>query len=311
MSNSISTLEVSLDDLINHYSGQLFIAENIEENNVFLAMKDEDITSLKTKERLKEKGVTKVIVYYNENLYQELTKVAPEKYAHKYFDKRVKLCKKNELEIGMILRERLESSQNKVVAKKWEKVTPLLKDVLKEQELSKEYYEVFVPDKIYEKLYGLDLDKIAPKKKVLLVDDEEIMLFTLAKGLEMFGFEVLTISNPEEVVLTLRKEHIDIVILDLIMPKLSGLEVLERIKSFEYLKKIPVMMLTAHRLIPYIVKATKLGAVDYLVKPVNVKELAKRVGKILNINVEKAIEQETGIDSKQIDELLNQVPKDL
>ena len=97
------------------------------------------------------------------------------------------------------------------------------------------------------------------------------MIWALKKVLLKEGFEVLSAENGEEALKIFIKEEPDLVILDLKMPKMDGMEVLRNIKETK--PKIPVIMITAHGSTDVAVEAMKIGALDYISKPFDIEEL--------------------------------------
>ena len=85
------------------------------------------------------------------------------------------------------------------------------------------------------------------KKTILAVDDEIHILELLKYNLETNGYYVITVETGEEALELLEREKIDAVLLDLMLPKIDGLEVLRRIRNTKKIKKIPVILLTAKR----------------------------------------------------------------
>ena len=101
---------------------------------------------------------------------------------------------------------------------------------------------------------------------ILVVDDEKIKRITLADDLAAQGHEVVVAADGEEALERLAAERFDVVVTDLKMPKLDGIELLKRIKQGPW-ADIEVIMMTAYGSIPVAVEAVKLGAFDFLTKP--------------------------------------------
>ncbi|NDO45725.1 response regulator transcription factor [Clostridium sp. MD294] len=119
------------------------------------------------------------------------------------------------------------------------------------------------------------------KKTILAVDDEIHILELLKYNLETNGYYVITVETGEEALELLTKEKIDAVLLDLMLPKIDGLEVLRRIRSTKEIKKIPVILLTAKSDEFDKVLGLETGADDYIAKPFSVRELQARVKAVL------------------------------
>lgn len=123
--------------------------------------------------------------------------------------------------------------------------------------------------------------------KILVVDDEKLYRHLLQINLETEGYEVITASNGEEGVDMVSKKHPDLVILDVMMPKLDGFSALERIRQFS---EVPVIMLTGKNEEPDRVKGLNSGADDYVAKPFSATELIARVRSVLrrSLSTEKS-----------------------
>ncbi len=113
---------------------------------------------------------------------------------------------------------------------------------------------------------------------ILLVDDEEAVQKLLAYPLERDGFRVLQARDGEEALERFRAEGADLVVLDLMLPKLDGLEVCKRLRA---LSSVPIIMLTARDDEFDKVVGLELGADDYITKPFSVREFRSRVRALL------------------------------
>jgi DNA-binding response OmpR family regulator len=114
--------------------------------------------------------------------------------------------------------------------------------------------------------------------KVLLVDDDATLRRTLGIGLRAEGHEVLIAADGRSALQALREDKPDIVVLDLGLPDLSGVEVLRRLRAWS---TIPVVVLSARAESTEKVQALDLGADDYVTKPFSVAELVSRVAALL------------------------------
>ena len=112
------------------------------------------------------------------------------------------------------------------------------------------------------------------KKCILVVDDDEMNL-TRTKIILGKSYDVLLANSGIDALVKLKTEKVDMVLLDIDMPEMSGIETFEHMKDYEV--KVPVIFLTASGLEDDVVSAIKLGAVNYLKKPFRPKELLKRV----------------------------------
>jgi len=121
------------------------------------------------------------------------------------------------------------------------------------------------------------------KKTILVVDDEKEICTVLSDNLSQEGYRVLTAYNGKKALELVKKEKPDLVLLDIRMPEMDGIEVLRRIKKMK--KEIVVIMLTAYGTLETARKAMKLGAYDYITKPFDLfslKSIVKEGLKKLN-----------------------------
>ena len=116
--------------------------------------------------------------------------------------------------------------------------------------------------------------------RLLVVDDNEDNRYTLTRRLKREGYSrLLYATNGREALeVLLRDHHIDLVLLDIMMPEMNGYEVLERMKADVRLRDVPVVMISAVDEIESVVRCVELGAEDYLPKPFNATLLRARVG---------------------------------
>ena len=127
--------------------------------------------------------------------------------------------------------------------------------------------------------------QIQRPKLVLIVDDQEINRDSLVITLEEAGYETVCAENGREALELMRRnqERLSIVLLDLIMPVMSGFEVLEAVRSDEQLKKIPIIVLTAEKSAE--LEALQLGAADFITKPFDMPEIIlARVSRIIELS---------------------------
>jgi len=114
-------------------------------------------------------------------------------------------------------------------------------------------------------------------EKVLLVDDEEEFVETLAERMRNRGMEVATSNSGGEALELVDEEPYDVVVLDLQMPGMDGIEVLERIKRRQ--PDIQVVLLTGHATVEKGVEAMKHGALEFLEKPIDLSKLSEVIHK--------------------------------
>ena len=118
------------------------------------------------------------------------------------------------------------------------------------------------------------------KAKVLLVDDEEDFISTLSQRLKVRGLTVAGATGGEEALKLVEEEPFDIIVLDLAMPGMDGLETLKIIK--ENHPDAEIIMLSGHGTVKTSIEAMKLGADDFLEKPVDLKELLSKIDEARN-----------------------------
>src|SRR5438876_4146788 len=109
---------------------------------------------------------------------------------------------------------------------------------------------------------------------ILLVDDEDAVQKLLAYPLEREGFRVLQARDGEEALARFRSEEVDLVVLDVMLPKVDGLEVCKQLRSTSF---VPIIMLTARDDEVDKVLGLELGADDYITKPFSIREFRSRV----------------------------------
>ncbi|MEK5057748.1 response regulator transcription factor [Paenibacillus shunpengii] len=117
------------------------------------------------------------------------------------------------------------------------------------------------------------------RSKILIIDDDDKIISMLRRGLAFEGYDVLTASNGAEGLQKMLEVEPDVVVLDVMMPKVDGFEVCRRLR--EGGSTVPILMLTAKDEIEQRVKGLDLGADDYLVKPFALEELLARVRALL------------------------------
>lgn len=115
--------------------------------------------------------------------------------------------------------------------------------------------------------------------QVLLVDDEEEFIFTLAERLKIRGIEALTATDGEQALAVIDKHRPPVVVLDILMPGLGGLEVLSHIKRNH--PRIEVILLTGQGSTHEGIEGMRLGAFDFMIKPVKIEDLIKRMTEAL------------------------------
>ncbi len=117
--------------------------------------------------------------------------------------------------------------------------------------------------------------------KILVAEDEPMLLKTIELKLKKEGYEIFTTVDGREAVAKIESLNPDLVITDIMMPYVSGLEIISIIRKKEG-KKIPIIILSAMDQENVVMEAFDLGADDYITKPFSLNELAIRVKRLMN-----------------------------
>lgn len=142
-------------------------------------------------------------------------------------------------------------------------------------------------------------------EKILIVEDDKHISKLVKYNVEKAGFECIVTISGEEALETLDKEPINLIILDIMLPKMDGLQVCKAIKQDKKLSSIPIIMLTAKGEEVDRVVGFELGADDYVVKPFSPRELVLRVKAILK----RGVPQEITKDILSADKLKVDIPR--
>ena len=122
------------------------------------------------------------------------------------------------------------------------------------------------------------------KGKILVVDDEVYIVHILDFSLGMEGYEVITALDGEAALEKARNEKPDLIVLDIMMPKLDGYETCKRLKAEDSTKAIPVILLSAKGRNVDQKVGFEVGADDYITKPFSPRKLVERINAILGQN---------------------------
>ena len=120
-----------------------------------------------------------------------------------------------------------------------------------------------------------------PKEKILIVDDEEDILELVKYNLEKEGFQVICAKTGEDALQKSKKDPPDLILLDLMLPGIDGLDVCRELKTEPTTKVVPIVMLTAKGEDADIVAGLELGADDYITKPFSPRVLLARIKVVL------------------------------
>lgn len=129
------------------------------------------------------------------------------------------------------------------------------------------------------------------KQKILIADDEASIRRILETRLSMIGYDIVTAADGEEAVAVFNKENPDLVVLDVMMPKMDGYGVCREIRRTS---DVPIIILTALGDVSERITGLELGADDYVVKPFSPKELEARVKSVLRRATNREIAPSTG-----------------
>ena len=148
------------------------------------------------------------------------------------------------------------------------------------------------------------------KSKILIVDDAIDTVELLKKRFRSEGYDTEEAYNGEEGLQKVEAYTPDLIVLDIMMPKIDGYEVCQRLKADEKTKYIPVLMLTAKGEVEHKVRGLDTGADDYLAKPFDYKELSARVRSLLTTKAahEKKVEVEK---SGALEQMMDQVAHEI
>ncbi len=141
-------------------------------------------------------------------------------------------------------------------------------------------------------------------RKILVVDDEPVLVETIAYNLEQAGYQVITAADGASALQAARREVPDLIILDIMLPEMDGLEVCRQLRRENSTATIPIMMLTAKSDEIDKVVGLEVGADDYVTKPFGRRELLARVRALLRRSDYVPLEAE-----KSVQEIDNEVPR--
>lgn len=117
--------------------------------------------------------------------------------------------------------------------------------------------------------------------KILVIDDEEHILELLKFNLELSGFDVCVSTEANQTIELIGREKPDLLLLDWMLPKISGIDILKKIRQDEDIYDLPVIMLTAKNMEDDKIQGLNVGADDYITKPFSIKELMARINTVL------------------------------
>ena len=124
------------------------------------------------------------------------------------------------------------------------------------------------------------------KKKVLVIDDNKKNRYLVSYLLEKVGFEVVIATNGLEGIETAKKQQVDLIIMDIKMPKMDGHETTRRIRRLKKYKSIPIIALTSYAMMEDKEKAIKAGCTGYMSKPITPEIFTEEIKKFLEVKNE-------------------------
>ena len=119
------------------------------------------------------------------------------------------------------------------------------------------------------------------KSKILVVEDEQDIRDLLVFNLQKNGFNVRAVDNGEKALSLIRTDNFDLILLDLMIPGISGFDLTRILKNDDETSEVPIIMLTAKGEESDIVKGLEIGAQDYITKPFSLKVLMARISKVI------------------------------
>jgi DNA-binding response OmpR family regulator len=120
-----------------------------------------------------------------------------------------------------------------------------------------------------------------PKPRIIVADDDLDLCELLEMKLRQSDYDVFTVLDGLQALEMIRSVQPDLVILDIMMPLMTGMEVLSQMKLEPAIANIPVILMTANRQEKDVIIGFALGVVDYIVKPFNLKDLIVQVGNVI------------------------------
>ena len=136
------------------------------------------------------------------------------------------------------------------------------------------------------------------KTRVLVVDDEKEFVDTLSERLSLRNYDVTTSLSGNDAVKKVKNHLFDVIVLDVLMPGMSGIETLREIKKIKPL--IEVIMLTGNATVETAIEGLKLGALDFLLKPCETDDLVAKIDKAY----EKKAEQDNRIRDAKVEQIV-------
>ncbi len=121
---------------------------------------------------------------------------------------------------------------------------------------------------------------------ILIVDDSRIMRNIVKNSLSQsktFYFETIEAANGADALNIIKRGGIDLLLLDWNMPMLNGIDLVKKLRAMEEYKKLPIIMITSEAAKYNVIEAVKAGVNDYLIKPIQDKDLTKKIEQVLSV----------------------------
>lgn len=138
------------------------------------------------------------------------------------------------------------------------------------------------------------------KQTILVVDDEKDLLDLIEYNLKKEGFDVLKAENGEEGIAVAKEKNPDLVLLDIMMPKMDGMQAVEEMRKDDQLKRIPIIFLTARSDEKTEVEGLNKGGDDYITKPISTTKLISRIKAVLR----RFDEKENSVNKLEVHDLI-------
>jgi two-component system alkaline phosphatase synthesis response regulator PhoP len=138
------------------------------------------------------------------------------------------------------------------------------------------------------------------KQTILVVDDEKDLLDLIEYNLKKEGFDVLKAENGEEGIAVAKEKNPDLVLLDIMMPKMDGMQAVEEMRKDDQLKNIPIIFLTARSDEKTEVEGLNKGGDDYITKPISTTKLISRIKAVLR----RFDEKEESVNRLEVHDIL-------
>jgi len=151
---------------------------------------------------------------------------------------------------------------------------------------------------------------MSASKRVLIVDDEAPIREMIAVALEMAGYECLEAENAQQAHALIVDRKPDMVLLDWMMPGVSGIDFARRLRKDEVTADVPIIMLTAKTEEDNKIKGLEAGIDDYITKPFSPRELVARLKAVLRRATPKGVEEPVSVDSLTLDPVSHRVTAD-